>query len=606
MPTPYDRCIALWYWKGDPSSETTLEGLANAIKRDMPAVTALIVKTSDGSQWQAAYDPAQSISITGADRVDAWVAALAAHGLDFHAWAVPKGLDITAEAQKIIAVCTRPGVKSMILSVQPYAGFWQGGKTQIRPLMTAIRAAIPADFHIGLSVDPRPQHYAAIFADEWLPFVQSIHPQVYWETFQQTPEIALEEAFNTWTKANRSIFPVLQASPNIESMRRARTISIRNYKAQGLSWWRFGALKVAQWPIINLGIDEVEPPPSGEPGRYGREILVRPDGPGYQDGSYDDKSSETLFKSSTDVQNMPFKYKVAGNVSSAVWARWNPQLAESGWYEISVFVPSPHSSTANARYKIAGAQNQQAEIEVTVAQCRYFDLWVSLGVYYFEASDPVAGVVILNDLTGEASKEIVFSAVRWREVLGSPPKSQYLADGFDAPIGIATDRRSSTVWPGQWIDATGYAIRYRIGTPQEAYHTGADLNLNAPYFDADAHSPVYAAASGIVTYVGRVMGWGNLIIVRHDPLIADGQVVYARYAHVESIRVALGQRVTRGEQIANVGNADGVYPYHLHFDISPTKILDSQPGHWPLLDLTNLLTNYADPRLFIAQHRPTP
>ena len=66
----------------------------------------------------------------------------------------------------------------------------------------------------------------------------------------------------------------------------------------------------------------------------------------------------------------------------------------------------------------------------------------------------------------------------------------------------------------------------------------------------------------------------------------------------------LGQRVIRGEQIANVGNGDGAFPYHLHFDISPTTILDTQPGHWPRLDLNNLLTNYVDPRLFVAQHRP--
>jgi murein DD-endopeptidase MepM/ murein hydrolase activator NlpD len=141
-------------------------------------------------------------------------------------------------------------------------------------------------------------------------------------------------------------------------------------------------------------------------------------------------------------------------------------------------------------------------------------------------------------------------------------------------------------------------------TPQEAYHTGADLNLNTPYFDADAHTPVSAAASGIVTYVGKILGWGRVIVIRHDPLVTTGQMVYARYAHIEQPRVVLGQRVVRGEQIANVGNADGQYPYHLHFDVSQSAILDKQPGHWPQLNLNNLLENYTDPRLFVAQHRP--
>jgi murein DD-endopeptidase MepM/ murein hydrolase activator NlpD len=279
-------------------------------------------------------------------------------------------------------------------------------------------------------------------------------------------------------------------------------------------------------------------------------------------------------------------------------------LNDSGLYEISVYVPGQHASTTNARYKIHNADNRQQEMEASIAQIRYFDLWVSLGIYYFNANDPTAGVIFLNDLTGETGKEMSFGAIRWRQVRGQQVTQQYLADGFDPPVGTLEDRRSAQVWPGKWIDATGYAVRYRMGTPQEAYHTGADLNLNSPYFDADAHSPVLASASGIVTYTGKIMGWGRVIIIRHDPLVTSGQVVYGRYAHIESPRVQLGQRVVRGEQIAQVGNADGTYPYHLHFDISQTSILDRQPGHWPTLNLSNLLENYVDPRLFVAQHRP--
>jgi len=60
----------------------------------------------------------------------------------------------------------------------------------------------------------------------------------------------------------------------------------------------------------------------------------------------------------------------------------------------------------------------------------------------------------------------------------------------------------------------------------------------------------------------------------------------------------------RGEQIASVGNAEGTYPYHLHYDLSPTGILQTQPWHWPKLDLQNLLLNYVDPRQFTLEHRP--
>jgi murein DD-endopeptidase MepM/ murein hydrolase activator NlpD len=606
MPTPYDNRIILWQWKGDSLSENTIDDLAQTIKRWAPVVSAVVVKTSDGSDWQGVYDQSPTMAINGPDSVDHWVQTLAKYSIDFHAWCVPKGVDITAESQKIIQVCTRPGVRSMILDVEPYRGFYQGGRETVRPLMTAVRSAIPGSFHIGLSVDPRPQHHDSVFPDEWFPFVQSVHPQVYWATFQQSPEDALASAYNTWSRFGRPIFPVLQADTDRASMDRARSLSVQRYGAKGITWWRLGAIGPAQWPAINVGVDGVSPEPPEDTGKghFGRAVIVRPGTAGYTDGTYDNTPANALLQTFSNTPGWTTKFKGTSTSSSAVWARWDPQLTEAGWYEVSVYVPNRHATTANARFKIHKVRGRQGELELSVNQDRYFDLWVSLGVYYFEATDPTAAVVFLNDLTGESQKEIAFDAVRWRPVVDYVPAAPYLSDGFDAPIGPAEERHSDQTWPGQWIDATGYAVRYRIGTPQEAYHTGADLNLNAPYYDADAHSPVYSAANGVVTYAGRVAGWGRIIVIRHDPLIFNGKVVYARYAHVESPRVQAGQRVVRGEQIASVGNAEGAYPYHLHFDISPTTILNSQPWHWPKLNLNSLLTHYVDPRAFIAKYRP--
>jgi murein DD-endopeptidase MepM/ murein hydrolase activator NlpD len=212
--------------------------------------------------------------------------------------------------------------------------------------------------------------------------------------------------------------------------------------------------------------------------------------------------------------------------------------------------------------------------------------------------------VFLNDLTYEDNREITFDAVRYRQIVGRIPTAEFMADGYDPPIGTQEERESSEVWPGHWFDATGFAVRYYRGTPQEAYHTGADLNLNRPYWDADAHSPVYAAAAGVVTYASRLPGWGNVIIIRHFPLVSTGQTMYARYAHVNDLRVQVGDRVQRGQQIATVGNADGVFPYHLHFDLSPTNILEKAPWDWPRLNLARLKNDYVDPEEFIANNRP--
>ena len=172
---------------------------------------------------------------------------------------------------------------------------------------------------------------------------------------------------------------------------------------------------------------------------------------------------------------------------------------------------------------------------------------------------------------------------------------------YTSPVGTEEQRIGGKIWPTGWGDATGYARRYRIGTPNEAYHTGADLNCNTPRWDSDAHSGVYSMAEGVIMSVGKYKGWGNIIIVFHSPV--KGSEVYARYAHIENILVVAGQEVKQGEQIASVGNADGLYPYHLHADISPTDILRRNPAHWPKLNLTELKNNYVDPKQFLISQQ---
>jgi len=73
---------------------------------------------------------------------------------------------------------------------------------------------------------------------------------------------------------------------------------------------------------------------------------------------------------------------------------------------------------------------------------------------------------------------------------------------------------------------------------------------------------------------------------------------------VEAMTVKVGDRLKRGQQIAKVGNAFGRFAYHLHFDLSPTTILESRPEHWPARNLQNLLANYVDPKQFILANRP--
>lgn len=88
-------------------------------------------------------------------------------------------------------------------------------------------------------------------------------------------------------------------------------------------------------------------------------------------------------------------------------------------------------------------------------------------------------------------------------------------------------------------------------------------------------TPVLAAAPGTVIVAQPDMnawyGWrcdwyGHLVVIEHDQRWF-GQPVYTLYGHVLNINVQVGQRVTQGEQVAEVGFGGAALSPHLHFEV---------------------------------------
>ena len=73
--------------------------------------------------------------------------------------------------------------------------------------------------------------------------------------------------------------------------------------------------------------------------------------------------------------------------------------------------------------------------------------------------------------------------------------------------------------------------------------------------------PVLASASGIVVYSGNgLRGYGNLIIIKHNDSYLSA------YGHNSKILVHEGERVSKGQKIAEMGSTDGGV-VKLHFEI---------------------------------------
>ncbi len=83
------------------------------------------------------------------------------------------------------------------------------------------------------------------------------------------------------------------------------------------------------------------------------------------------------------------------------------------------------------------------------------------------------------------------------------------------------------------------------------------INIAAP-----AGTAVRAAESGIVVYAGnQIAGFGNMLILRH----AGGFIT--TYAHNERLDVTVGDKVRRGQVIAEVGSTGTVTAAQLHFEL---------------------------------------
>ncbi|MEE3155792.1 MAG: peptidoglycan DD-metalloendopeptidase family protein [Pseudomonadota bacterium] len=102
--------------------------------------------------------------------------------------------------------------------------------------------------------------------------------------------------------------------------------------------------------------------------------------------------------------------------------------------------------------------------------------------------------------------------------------------------------------------SSSYGYRSDPFTGGAAFHAGLD-------FPGPLGSPIYAAAKGKVTFVGRRHGYGNCIEVRH------GNGLMTRYAHLSRFKSKVGDKVEAGSTIALMGSTGRSTGSHLHFEV---------------------------------------
>ena len=159
-----------------------------------------------------------------------------------------------------------------------------------------------------------------------------------------------------------------------------------------------------------------------------------------------------------------------------------------------------------------------------------------------------------------------------------------LASRFDMPMGSESG-----------------ALTYNAQPFTENRHLGDDLN-GIGGENTDLNDPVYAVANGQVIYAGwPADGWGNMILVMHVyEENGTRRYVQSCYAHLSSIDIKDGAIVRRGQKIGTVGNANGRYLAHLHFELREFITPFIGAGYRSNSD------GWLDPTKFIQQHRGAP
>lgn len=129
------------------------------------------------------------------------------------------------------------------------------------------------------------------------------------------------------------------------------------------------------------------------------------------------------------------------------------------------------------------------------------------------------------------------------------------------PVVPETRRVVFPLPDGTWVDTDSFGWRTDPFTGERRFHSGSDLAA------ADG-TPILAIADGQVTFAGPSSGFGNLIVIEHT---VGGQRVASYYGHMwdTGIHVSVGETVSAGQHIGDVGSNGRSTGPHLHLEVHP-------------------------------------
>ncbi len=175
----------------------------------------------------------------------------------------------------------------------------------------------------------------------------------------------------------------------------------------------------------------------------------------------------------------------------------------------------------------------------------------ALGGPLIEAKDPRALAAVLDVDTGFAARiQSAAQNLSTMRTLGAEAERLPLGEPVSHPV-----------------HSSPFGARVDPFTHHGAFHPGQD-------FSGAYMTPIDATAPGVISFTGQRNGYGNVVEIDH------GGGFKTRYAHLQGISVAMGQKVGVGQRIGAMGSTGRSTGVHLHYEVwengrvqDPTRFL---------------------------------
>ena len=168
---------------------------------------------------------------------------------------------------------------------------------------------------------------------------------------------------------------------------------------------------------------------------------------------------------------------------------------------------------------------------------------------YLELYDASGELASLSAKLDILSKKAYIQVKSLDEVSVLAKRSEEMAQCIPSIPPVTTDKNKIRL-------VSRFGMRTDPFTKKPKFHHGIDLS------SPKQGLPIYATGDGEVVRVAHdFMGYGNYIIVDH------GFGYKTRYAHLRAALVSEGQKVKKGDHIAELGNTGRSKGPHLHYEV---------------------------------------